>query len=462
MQYVNRLLFLTFATFFMSVSVVSGGAVSPVSHDWTYNAYGVIYPGALDVVGQIAYFGTNYDFGFGYTNFLYAVNITNGNLIWRYNTTLPVNYVSNFTYANSTYIIAGTGGSTSLPSQSHVLALYQQKNVTLWDSANLYSSVQSLGAAESDFPNNEDVIAGLANGQLVRLWGSNGTKQWERTCAGNITIGRVPNIVKLDNGSVAVGTFSLDTEQSHIYCFSKDGTPTWNYTTNSYNPLRLIKRFGNLNDVVAAFADVIDVRNGTTGAEIWLGPFNVTQHIPPYKATQAVTDLLCAEDYAGDRFPDVVACTTRGFIMIINGKNATLFRGPVQISHTSSYIQYMYSYENGVPLLNKTLTISIEDSSNSNYVYGVNASNLAVENGLHVPYSAWNLVSISNSSSFAGDLLFSAANSVYYISGADVIFSEFPSQIIIVVLLGAVGVSETILRRHRQETNQRARLKSNQ
>lgn len=455
MQRVNKLLFLAFVTFFMSLSVASAGTVGFFSQSWTYPVYpyssNPLYqtsPGALDLIGQIVYFGSHYTFG--YTNYLYAVNITNGQLEWRYNTALPVNYVSNFTYDNSTYIIAGTGGSTSLPLQSYVLAL-SQKNVTLWNSINLSSSVQSLGAAGSDVPNTEDVIAGLANGQVVRLSGNNGTIQWRYTqCAGSISAGNVPDIVQLDNGSVVVGTSGGG--QGHIYCLEKKGSLAWSYTST---PLRLVTRFGSLNDVVTAFTDVIDVRNGTTGAEIAPWPFNATERILPFNATQQVTDLLCTEDYTGDHFPDIVAGTengTAGFLMIINGSNGMLFRGPVQVSSfTLSYIQYMYSYENGMPLLNKTLAVSIEASSGSNYILGVNTSDLTVMKEFPVPNNSAvrNLVNIGNSTNFTGDLLFSAGDAVYYISGTEIVYSEFPLQIMAVILILAVGVSVAILRRER-------------
>ena len=456
MQNAKRNLFLAFVTFFMSFSIVSAAAIpSFLSQDWTYTAYGIIYPGALDVVGQIAYFGTNYDFGYGYTNFLYAVNITSGNLIWRYNTTLPVNYVSNFTYDNSTYIIAGTGGSTSLPLQSHVLALYPQKNMTLWNSTNLGSSVQTLGTAGSDVPNTEDVIAGLANGQVIRLSGSNGSVQWSYKCVGNITAGSVPDIVQLDNGSVAVGTNNPITAQGYLYCFKENGSLAWTHPSQVGHPFSLAKRFGNLNDVVAAFTDVINVLNGTTGSEIWPGPFNVTQHIAPFKVSQDITDLLCTEDYTGNRFPDVVAGTDSGFLMIIDGRNATLFRGPTQVSYSLSYIQYMNSYENGTSFLNKTFAVSIENSSGSYYVCGVNASDLTVMKEFSVLgiFAPRNLMYIANSTNFTGDILFSAGDAVYRISGSEFVISEFPSQIMMVVMIVMVGVSLTILRYRRPRTN---------
>jgi hypothetical protein len=207
--------------------------------------------------------------------------------------------------------------------------------------------------------------------------------------------------------------------------------------------------------VVTAFTDVIDVRNGTTGAEIAPWPFNATERILPFNATQQVTDLLCTEDYTGDHFPDIVAGTengTAGFLMIINGSNGVLFRGPVQVSSfTLSYIQYMYSYENGMPLLNKTLAVSIEASSGSNYILGVNTSDLTVMKEFPVPNNSAvrNLVNIGNSTNFTGDLLFSAGDAVYYISGTEIVYSEFPLQIMAVILILAVGVSVAILRRER-------------
>jgi hypothetical protein len=451
MRCVNEIVLLTFVILFMCLPIASAGTIGFFSQDWTYPAYYIIYPGALDVVGQIAYFGSHYT-GTPLTNFLYAMNITTGDLIWRYNTSLPFNYVSNFTYNDSTYIIAGTGDPTYFPSEGYVLAFSPQENVTVWGSINLDSSVQSLGAAGSGVPNNEDVIAGLANGQVVRLSGSSGSIEWRYPCAGNITADNVPDIVQLDNGSVVVGTSSVNTGQSYIYCFEKNGTVAWNYPLKVNIPLRLIKRFGNLNEVVVAFGDVIDARNGTTGGEIWSQPFNATQNVAPYSVTQLVTDLLCTEDYTGDGFPDIVAGTDGGFLMILNGQNGTLFKESAQISYTLSYIQYMYSYESGVALLNKTLVVSIETSSYSYYVCGVNASDLTVMNEFPVSgiFGAMNLLNTANSTNYTGDLLFSAGSNVYFISGTAIVFSEFPSQIMVVVLIVVVGASVTILRRHRQ------------
>lgn len=448
MQNIEHFLLLTSVILFMCLPIVSAGTVGFFSQDWSYPASYLVYPRALDCVGQMVYFGSHNTFGF--TNYLYAVNITNGQLKWWYNTTLPVNYVSNFTYNGNTYIIAATGGSVSLPSQSYVLALYTQKNATLWNSTNLNAPVQSLGTAGSDVSINEDVIAGLANGQVLRLSGSNGSLQWRYNCEGNITIGNVPNIVQLDNGSIAVGTSSLTTGQGYLYCFTKDGLPIWNYTSEISNPLREIKRFRTLNEIVAAFKDVIDVRNGTNGAEISQWPFNTTQHIAPFNVTQEITDILCIEDYTGDGFPDIVVGTeggTGGFLMIINGRDATLTRGATQVSsYTLPYIQYMYFNDN---LLNKTLAISIEDSSHQYYVCGVNASDLTVMKEFPVSgiFAPTNLVSIANSTNFTGNLLFSAGNVVYYVSGNEIVYSEFPSQIMVVVLILTIGFLLAISRR---------------
>jgi hypothetical protein len=459
MQRVNKFPFLVLATFFMSLSVASASTVGFFAQNWspfqvypyTSNPLYQIYPGALDLIGQTAYFGSHDNFG--YTNYLYALNVTNGQLEWRYNTTLPVNYVTHFTYNNSTYIIAGTGGSLSLPSQSHVQAFYQQKNITLWNSTNLSASVQDLGKAESNVQNTEDVIAGLANGQVFGLFGNNGSIHWRYNCAGNITAGNAPGIVQLDNGSVAVGTSNLS-GQGYIYCFNKDGLPTWNYTSKKGNPLRIVTRFGSLNEVVAAFTDIINVRNGTNGAEIAPWPFNATQHIPPHNETQEITDLLCTQDYTGDRFPDIVVSTESevgGFLTIINGKNATFSQGPTKVSsYALSYIQYMHTYENGIPILNKTLAVSIEDSSGSYYVYGVNASGLILMKEYPVPNDlpARNLIGIGNSTNLTGDLLFSAGDSVYCISNSEIV-PEFPSQIGLVMLIVIVWFLVAILRRRR-------------
>ncbi|HML02403.1 MAG TPA: PQQ-binding-like beta-propeller repeat protein [Candidatus Bathyarchaeia archaeon] len=450
MRCVNEVVFLAFVILFMCLPVAFAGTVGFFSQDWTSQAYYIISPGALDVVGQIAYFGSHYT-GPPLTNFLYAVNITTGDTIWRYNTGLPINYVSNFTYNNSTYIIAGTGDPTILPTYGGYVLARTQENGTWWNSTNLGSSVQSLGAVGSGVENGEDVMAGLANGQVVRLSGGNGSIEWRYSCAGNITANIVPNIVQLDNGSVAVGTSNVNTGQSYIYSFKKNGTLAWDYPLKINIQLHLIKRLGNLNEVVVAFGDTIDVRNGTTGAEIWSQPFNTTQHVAPYTVTQLVTDLLCTEDYTGDGFPDIVAGTDGGFLMIINGQNGTLFKESTQISYTLSYIQYMYSYETGVPLLNKTLAVSIETSSYSYYIYGVNASDLTVENKFPVPesFATANLVSTPNSTSYTGDLLFSAYNVVYFISGTEIIVSEFPSQIMLVIVILASLISIMISKRHK-------------
>jgi hypothetical protein len=206
--------------------------------------------------------------------------------------------------------------------------------------------------------------------------------------------------------------------------------------------------------VVVAFTDFIDVRNGTTGAEIWSQPFNATQPVASYNVTQLVTDLLCTEDYTGDGFPDIVAGTDGGFLMIINGQNGTLFQESAQISHTLSYIQYMYSYENGIPLLNKTLAVSIEASSGACYVCGVNASALNImKESSGFSFQPANLVSIPNSTSYTGDLLFSvgtpSGSTVYFVSGTDIVFSEFPLQIMLVIVFLTLWISIVISKRHK-------------
>jgi hypothetical protein len=453
MRHINKFASLALVILFLCLPIASAGTVGFFSKDWTYQAYYIIYPGALDVVGQIAYFGSHYT-GAPLTNFLYAVNITTGDLIWRYNTSLPFNYVSNFTYNNSTYIIAGTGDSFFLPSKGgYVLAFSPEENVTAWGSINLDCSVQSLGAAGSAVPNSEDVIAGLANGQVVRLSGNNGSIQWRYNCAGNITQGNVPDIVQLDNGSVAVGTSSLTTGQGYIYCLTKDGSLAWNNASQIGHPLRLVTRFGNLNDVVTAYTDVIDVRNGVNGTEVKPWPFNVTQHIAPFNVAQQITSLLATEDYTGDGFSDVVVGTDNGFLMIINGQNATFVRGPLQASsNTLSHIQYMYSYESSVPFLNKTLAISIGNSSSTYNVCGVNASDLTVMNKFPVlgNFAPTNLLNVANSTNYTGDLLFSAGNVVYFISGSEIVFSEFPSQMMLVIFVILVSwISIVISKRHK-------------
>jgi hypothetical protein len=138
--------------------------------------------------------------------------------------------------------------------------------------------------------------------------------------------------------------------------------------------------------------------------------------------------------------------------MIINGSDATVFRGPSEVSSLAlSSTQYLYSYETGAPLLNKTLVVSIENSSGSFYVYGVNASDLMVMKEFPVSgnFEAMNLVNVANSTNYTGDLLFSAGSTVYFISGTSIVYSEFPSQVMLVIVILTLSISVVISKRHR-------------
>jgi outer membrane protein assembly factor BamB len=452
------LMFLMVISILMSSSVSFAGSAATFSESWNFSilndsSYQIPLHG-LDTIGQVAYFGSSNTFG--YTNLLYAINVTNGQEIWRYNTSLPVNYVSHFRY-NTTLdcVVAGTGGSTTsgLLQKSYVIARTLDKsNVTLWQSDNLNSSVTSLGSAESNITGTEDVVAGLENGTVIRLSGKNGTIQWRYTqCVGNIY--DFYDIIPLDNGSVVVGTFDSLTGSGHIYCLEKNGTLRWSYTRGPGIALTLIRKFGNVAtvpEVAAVFTDgFIHILNGTTGQDI--KPQGGTAF---FNVGKNVKDILCTQDYAEDSFPDIVAGIENGSLIIVNGRDATLFRGPAQISSfTLSYVQCMYFYENGIACSNKTLAVSGEDSNGAYYVYGVNASELTPMKQFPVPVNATarNLFSIGNSTSnFTGDLLFTVGNTLFCLSGTDIIVPEFASKLVLVGLLISVWFLILILRKRLQ------------
>jgi outer membrane protein assembly factor BamB len=435
----------------MSFSVSFASSAGIFSVPWNFSILNdpsyQISPHALDSVGQVAYFGSAQTSG--PYNFLYAVNITNGHEIWNYDTVQPVNYISHFTYNNSDHIIAGIGGSSYTRSHSYVLAFgSSQNNATLWKSINLNSSVLSLGSVNSSDPDTEDVIAGLANGTVVRLSGNNGTVQWSFNGAGPVSP-PLYDIFQLNNGSVIIGNRdSGSPNEGHIYCLEKNGTLRWNYTSASNDPFTLVRKFVDVNndvpDLAAVFSDgYIYVLDGATGKPIkpW-----------PFKVGNPVTDLLCTQDYTGDGFPDIVAAISNGTLIIINGKNASLFKGPAPVSSfTLSYIQYMNFYKSGMsyPYLNKTLVVSVEESDFTYRVLGVDATTLSVMKEYNTSAQAINLFNIGNfTSNFTGDLLFTVGNTVYCLQGTDVIVPEFTPDFILVSLMISVWFLILILRKH--------------
>jgi len=450
MQRAKKFLFLAFVTFFMSLSAASAGTFNFFSLGWSYSALGpgTISQHALDSIGQIVYFGSSNTFG--PHNYLYAVNIANGQKIWDYNTSLPVNYVSHFEYNNSEHIIVGTGGSSYIPSQSYVLAFRGSlNNETLWISPNLNSTVECVGSAESNPPGTEDVVVGLENGTIIRLSGNNGSKQWQYNGFVNV---RYTDIAQLNDGSILVGTSDwAPPPEGHIYCLDKNGILKWSYNSAAGNPLTLVRKFGDINndgvpDVVAVFHDgFIYVLDGATG-------LGMSAPWTPFNVGEIVSDLLCTQDYTGDDFPDIVVGTAYGDLMIINGRTATSVLPLTSVGYVVSYIQYMNFSENGVWSSNKTFAVSVQQNSSdtSQFIYGVNASDLAPMKQFPVPEKmiAKNLFDVRNyTSPYTGDLLFTANNKVYLLSGADIIVPEFPSQIILVVFAVAVWFLVAILRR---------------
>jgi hypothetical protein len=457
MRHANRFLLLAFVTFFMSLSVASASTVGVFSIKQWGQASSEISLNALDSFGQGVYYGSSDPTS--PANYLYASYLSNGSLAWQYNTRLPVNYVSNFSNNGNTYVIAGTGGSTfsGLLQQSYVIARSPPPdNATFWQSPNLNSSVESLGSAESSIPGNEDMVAGLENGTVICLSGLNGSVLWQQNRLG----GSVFSVVDLQDGSVAVGCLNYTTGAGQVYRFNgTNGTPLWPYPypqkPASGLRLTLIRKFVDINgvpEIIAVFNDgLIHVLNGTTGQDVRpLWPFNLTAAIPG----DNVYDLLCSQDYTGDGFPDIVAGTEYGYLIIINGSDAKIVGKPTQVGYVVTSIQYMPSYENGVWSYNKTLAVSLENSTFASLICGVNtsnSSNLTVTGQISVPGTAQNLFSVENYTSLTGDLLFTTAsgNVVYLLSGTEIITPEFPSQIIFVVLIVAVWFLVAIIRRER-------------
>jgi outer membrane protein assembly factor BamB len=456
MQRINRFTFLILIVFPSSFSVVYADTVHLFSLDWSYPTFYQISPHALDSFGQAVYFGEANPLG--YTNYLYAVNITNGATIWRYNTSLPINYVSHFKSNNADYIAAGAGTLFGTQTEkSNVLAITPSSNKTFWKSINLVSPVTSLCSAESgNVSGSDDVVAGLENGTVIRLSGETGQILWKYDC---ISKGESPvfTVFDLKNGSIVAGCRETP-GSGRIYCLQRNGTLRWNFFEN--NRTILVKKFGDVNrdgepEVVMVFYDYkIRVLNGSDGEEFapeWpLAIPPVTEGTETRNDT--VKDLLCGEDYNEDGIPDIVYVTEYGRLAIVNGLNAQFLRTPVDTGYTVTSIQYLYSYENGIAYSNKTLAVSLYDSTPTYYVYGVNASDLTLMKQFPVPNNAQaiNLFNVGNyTSTYTGDLVFTAYNLVYGISGADIIYPEFPSQIVLVIIIVAVWFLVAILRRER-------------
>jgi hypothetical protein len=199
--------------------------------------------------------------------------------------------------------------------------------------------------------------------------------------------------------------------------------------------------------VIAIFSDTyIYVFDGTTGKSMG-SPW-------PFHVGDVVSSLLCSEDYTEDGFPDIVAGTKLGRLLIINGINGTIVRGPVTIGSNVAYVNYMYSYENGGKYyLNKTLVVSLVNSAYVPIICGVNASDLTTMKSVTVPGGivAENLFSIRNyTNPYTGDLLFTAGTAkdvVYFLSGTEVIVPEFTPQVVLIVLIVAVWFLAVMLRR---------------
>jgi hypothetical protein len=229
----------------------------------------------------------------------------------------------------------------------------------------------------------------------------------------------------------------------------------------------VIRSFGDAyNDgtptVVAAFLGdkEIHVLDGKTGKESTPWPKNMPDD---------VVDLLCTEDYTGDGFPDIVAGMELGNLTIINGRTAAFFRGPMQVSRFSLvYLQYMDYYENGFTYTNKTLAVSIQNSTSTYYIIGIDATSarLPVMKQYKVSSTARNLLNIDDHvSNFTGDLLFSVGNTVYSLSGTSIVTPQLPQKpspsplnlpwlaiVTAVVVIAALVVFALIMKKHGKRT----------
>lgn len=423
--------------------IASASAANSFSLSWSSPGYGQTIQHALDVLGNITFHGSASTFGI--TNFLYAVNTTSGQEIWHYNTSIPVNYVSHFKY-NTTLeaIIAGAGGSSSLLGISYVLAK-SPSNATLWKTTNLNSSVTSVASIESNVTGHEDVIAGLANGTLLRLSGSDGSIQRRNVCDESVYA-----VIGMQDGSIIVGSSqTLPSVSSHVYRFENNLTQKWSVPFSF--ALTVVTQLGNTDTVVVAVRDgKIHVLDVLTGQEASPWPFSDP-------AGKIVTDLLAAQDYSGDGLADIIASTNDGALMIVNGQNATLLKGP-QIVATANvyYIQYMYFYESGKTYLNRTLAVSGVDSGPpfAYSIRGINATTLTAMKQYNTSALAFNLANVQRSSSlYTGDLIFTVNNflsgnhTVFDLSGTDIVVPEFTSNLILISLLISMWCLMLILHR---------------
>jgi hypothetical protein len=439
-------MFVGWVLLFLSLSMPLVNAFGFFSLQWNYPASAQISQHALDSIGETVYFGSADTFGL--TNYLYAVNIATGALLWRYNTSLPINYVSNFRNNNTDYIAVGTGGSTLQHSKSFVY-VRQLDNQAFWQSVNLNSSIKSLSAATSYVSNGQDVVAGLENGTLLRFRGDTGEILWRQPVTGAVF-----SISELKNGSIVVGSREVP-NMGHVYCFEKNGTLRWE-SPPPYDPITLVKTFADANgdgepEVVAVFYDgKVHVLNGWSGNELspaW--PFNVSP--------DNVKDLLCTEDFTGDDFPDIICGTEDGNLTIIDGLNAQRFREPIHTGYTLISLQYMYSYSDGSASQNKTLAVSLYTTTLpiTYYVYGINATDLTLMKSYPVGAQALNLLNVGNrTDNLIGDLIFTAGNSVYYLSGTDIIYSEFSSQILVLSIIVILSLALILQRRRFSRKNE--------
>ena len=431
-----------------SLFMASANAASYFTQSWSSPASGV-QTGALDSFENVVCFGT--DITIGPNNYLYAVNASSGFEFWQYNTSLPVNYVTHFNRSGIAFTVAGTGGAGSQPGKSYVIARsLPPSNVTLWQSTNLNSSVKSVGAVESNITGTNDIVAGLDNGTIMRLSGyNNGSILWKRNCNGTVF-----TVSNLKNGSFIVGSRDINSN-GHVYCFEMNGTLRWFFPPSS-SPLAsrpLLKIFTDITgdgipEVIAVFHDgKIHVLNGASGQEVSPWPFNNPGNF-------SIKDLLCTQDYTGDGFPDIITATDNGTLMIINGENASRFRGPTPIGifgTSLSYIQYMYFYDSGKTYLNKTLAVSASEPGPplTYSIWGINTTTLSIMKQYSPSALATNMFNISNSTSlYTGDLIFSASNYVYSISGSEIIVPELVSNYVIVALIIMIWVLAIVGRRY--------------